>query len=454
MAASRFTTVLAVAATLAAATAACGARNDLELADAASAEANGAAAGTAASSSSGAGGSVASAGAGASGGGSSDVCAGLLVADPGPVIVASQPGAADPQVAWYPDGETFLLGFTAPFEGAPPSFHGMDFDASGPWPPSHGVALPLFEMPDGYALASGPQGPVALVGSSTDSNLLAVQLAPDSVTLDAAPFPDGHPLFAAAIEGRYFYGSRQTLAAYDRLQVGSYQPDSLPQSEDPDLCVSTTLVAAGVPASGGFLGAYGMVDPALPECTPEGGMATSVGLYRYDSPPGLGSNLEETPGDRFTPIVGDPLVHLEMAATSFGAWVVWQNAGLTAEVQPPPMALRVDDSGRALVSGDPGIALTDIGWGGPLAVSVVGDTLVAAWTDSSQPSAPLVVVQLVRADGTFGPSTSIPSDPLWLTGPLRVLGQPGGDRIFVTWEGGLDATHVALARIDCVSVDR
>jgi hypothetical protein len=449
---ARRVTALSVAilfAALTTATASCGARNELELADAQGAGGSGSASGTPSSSSSGAGGSVSSSGTGASGSGGG--CDRLFVVDPGPVIVGDTPGSRDPQLAWYPGDQQFTLVYAAPSERAPLSLFGMVFDASGPWWPDLSQAADLIEVgSSGYALGTGPEGPMALVNQGALGNSLATLLTPISVAIAAAPFGDDTPLFASGIDGRYFYGTRQTLAAFDSLQVGSYQPDSLPQSEAPASCVGTALLAAGVPSGAGFLGAYSMVDPALPECTPEGGMGTSVGVYRYDSPPDLGGDLEETAGDRFTPIAGDPLVHLEIAATSFGAWVVWQNAGLTAEMQPPPIALRVDAKGRALVPGDTGIALAAQGWGGPLAVSAIGDTLVAAWTDNAQPSAPLIVVQLVRADGTLGPSTSLPSDLLWQTGPLRVLGQPGAERIFVTWEGGLETTNVALARIDCV----
>lgn len=439
---------------LAATTIACGARNELELADAGgtggtstgnpSSTANAGGSPTSSSVGVGAGGE----GAIGSGGGAPDICAGLVVAEPGPAIVGGVNGASDPQLAFFPDGERVLLTFVGP-ASAGPALHVRELDASAPWPPAVGGASPLIPTSSGYALGTSPTGPVALVGFGGNTSL-AVVLGEGASAIDDAPTPPGKPLFTAAIDDRFLYATSQSLAAFEQLQVGSYQPGSLPQTDDPLICLGTEILAAGVASGAGFLAAFAAPGEFLSDCDPNGAMGSTIDLYRYESPSGLGSSLEPAYGGTFDFEPADVLLGVHLAPASFGAWLVWQQAGINAEVPPPPFAIRLDPTGAALDPVGSATALGTIGWGGPVAVASLGDDLIVAWAEYADPSAPLVMVQMVRADGSLGPSTSFYTHELWQTGPMRIAAQPNGKQIFVTWEGGMNQTDIAMARIDCV----
>ena len=419
---------------------ACGARNVLELGDT-DGTGGTASGGTPTPASNGAGASST----GAGGAGGLGECASLVVAEPGPVVVGNVPGARDPQLAMI-SGVYVFLTFLEP-AGNSSFFHTRVIDSNLAWPPSGPAGFVLIEAAGDYALVEGPDGPAALVTIAGESNVLA-DLSPSSATIDGSPFPSGQPLFLAGTEGRWFYATRQPLNDFDALHVGSYQPGSLPQTEEPqNICLGKRVLAAGVRSGQGFLGASAAPDVGHPNCE-SGGLGSGIDLYRYTSPPEFGGSLEAKYAGRFVPASADALTQLHLVGTSFGAWLVWQGAGLSAEVPPPPMAMRLDANGVALDDSG-GIPLADFGWGGPVAVTGLGDTLIVAWADYAMPSAPLLMVQLVHGDGTLGPSTSVPTDVLWQTGPMRVAVSQYNS-IFLTWEGGMNQTDVGMARIDCV----
>lgn len=92
-----------------------------------------------------------------------------------------------------------------------------------------------------------------------------------------------------------------------------------------------------------------------------------------------------------------------------------------------------------------------IGWPTIAAATLVGDALAVAHVDTLDPSAPTIVVQIAKPDGTLGPATSIPTNDAWLTGRVELQASPDGRSLLVAWEAAQDQPRIALARIDCVT---
>ncbi len=81
-----------------------------------------------------------------------------------------------------------------------------------------------------------------------------------------------------------------------------------------------------------------------------------------------------------------------------------------------------------------------------------GDELAVAWVDNIDPTAPTIVVRIVRADLSLGPVTSFSTNPAWLFGSLRMVASPDGARLFLAWDAsGGGAPTVGAARLDCVA---
>ena len=94
------------------------------------------------------------------------------------------------------------------------------------------------------------------------------------------------------------------------LKVESYQTGSLPQSEDPLVCVSSRVLASAVPSGQGFLAAFNVPNPPEMPCRMGGmGPGTVVTLMRYDAPTELGSFLTATEGDRAV-VASEPLANV------------------------------------------------------------------------------------------------------------------------------------------------
>ncbi len=155
-----------------------------------------------------------------------------------------------------------------------------------------------------------------------------------------------------------------------------------------------------------------------------------------------------TPGDYAT--LTEEMEHLAMAPAPFGAWVVLQSNGATAEVPPPIQGFRVDPNGEYI--GDPALFELASIFFIPLdiAVAAVGDDLALAWIDAIDPSAPTIQIQLIHADGSKGAATSISTNDAWYSGGLQLLSSADGNELLVSWVAPDDKGTVALARVDCV----
>ena len=373
-------------------------------------------------------------------------CSGLTVLSP--LTVVPTPGQARaPDLALLPATGEALLGYIE----APPAGSGtLRFSASaafGAWPPPFSGFVAALEDVADFAVGPGPAGPVGYIRREGDFPVLASQVYPDLVKVDAPFQPgSGEILFITAIVDRYLGAQIGASQPYYVLGVGSYQPNSLPQNDGPLVCQSNRILGAGVASGQGFL--TGFTQPALGDsCNPSAsGKVVQVG--RYDSPPALGSFLEYSESIVFGQ-AGEAITHVGMAPASFGAWLVFQSDGSTSETVPPVVAMRLDTAGKPL----PGQQYTPVMPGGvvppAIAVAALGDNLAFAWLDVIDPGPPVIALQLVLSDGSLGPATSFPTNEAWATGRLRLLASPGQNSLLVAWETLADDSRVWLARIDC-----
>jgi len=427
--------------------AACGARSTLVPSDSASTRGNGGAGGASSSSVT----SGSSSSASSSVGGGYPGCDALVVVDP--VAVAPTPTLARAPEIGLPDqsGEVFLSFIEATFD-APGALRAVRMAPFVEWPPPEfGAFLDLDTDIFDYVTGPGPAGPVALLrhASGGGEALLATTFLPHIEGIGL--FSGGDDLlFVTAIPDRYFAAQADEVPGYNVLDVGSYQPNSLPQSEDPYVCITSRVLGAAVPSGTGFLAAFAEPNPPKPAtCDPLFPLPGSVvSLMRYESPAGFGSFLDRKQGERLGAV--EPLVHLKMAPASFGAWVVFQTDGSTSRVQPGVVALRVDTGAQQLVPGEIiRVSPDGVTWG-PIAVAALGDALVVAWVEAIDPSAPTIMVQIVAPDGTLGAATSIPTNVAWLKDRLRLQASADARGILVAWESDLGAALIGLARIDCI----
>jgi hypothetical protein len=440
----------------------CGAREGLVSADSSGAGGAGSSDAPASSSATRGAGSTGAAGGGAVGGGGGTgggpvKCAAMQLADPVFVLPDELGLAAQPDVALAPNDSGAVVAWIDGVGSG--SLHAAELAAFGAWPPTLAVQSPGTAV-GSFVLGEGLFGPVAWVHD------LATGVPALMRELSSEPEPmyvtSGAPLFVAARgdggdggDGeRYLFASGNELPSYETLGVGSYQPNSLPQAESPFACLKSAVLAAGVLSPGGFLGAYAMTDPALSDCPVGGEPGTSIGIYRYDSPAEPGTFLQVFAGDRLQPVPGDPLVHLGLARTSFGAWLVYQNAGLDTVVPPPPMGLRIDADGIAVVPGDLGAPLGPSSISPWLAVASVGDALAVAYIEPLATGAPVITVQVLNESGAYLAPISIDTTAVPQTGRMRMVGTRDGQHLLLVWQGGLDTPTTAVARIDCISVDR
>jgi hypothetical protein len=279
---------------------------------------------------------------------------------------------------------------------------------------------------------------------------LVKTFTPTFEIVDAPVGDNGDSLFVTALPDRYFWAETFFTGDYHVLHVGSYQPQSLPQSEEPLLCTTTPHLGRAVASGDGFLAAF--LEPNPPELACEPGSpkpGTIVSLSHYAAPTAPGSSLARSQADRI--VTGEPIVNLGLERASFGAWVVFQTDGSTSETPPPVVALRVDPKGHALIPSGESIPLSPGGFVTPaLATASLGDMLAAAWIDNLDPSAPTIVIQLVNADGSLGPGTSIPTNGAWYAGSLQLSPSEDGRSLLVAWEPD-SPKATAFARVDCAN---
>ncbi|MEZ4297085.1 MAG: hypothetical protein R3B70_19120 [Polyangiaceae bacterium] len=372
-------------------------------------------------------------------------CKALLVQPTFLADLVNKPDRA-PDLGLLPDGDAALVALG----GYPDELSDVVISPTGAfdaWPPKLAPTTVFAGQAVDYALGPGPDGPVALIQTGAPPGVLfTTALYPALGELIKPALSPGFLLFATGVKGRFLHATSPYVAGFYQVDVASYEPSSLPQSESPTLCTSSPGLGAAVPVEGGFLSVF--TAPKVPESQCDGGFdkpPLSALFYRYTIPPGAGSSLEGKSGAVLS--FPEPLDGLHLAPADFGAWAAFHTDGSTSRTAAPITVLRVDPAGSPISPGEQlpvspsGVVFQSF------AIAAVGPRLAVAWIDAIDPSAPTLSIQLVEPDGTLGAATSIPTNDAWYKDHLRLLGSPQGDKLLLTWETGDTA---ALARIDCL----
>lgn len=380
-----------------------------------------------------------------SAGGGPGACGSLLVLDP--ITSLPTPGAAlvDPQIAPLSDGGVLVSGLEP--SGASASLRAARATPFDAWPPTAASdAVTLAPQASRFVLGPGVSGPVAYYNDDAGNLNLLMQTypSPSAVALGTGGID---PLFVAEAPGRFLTGAATPTPAYEVLDVGSYEPSSLPQKEKPLVCITSPQRGSAIRSGSGFLAAFLSPNPPEPSCdvmAPKDGTVLVVG--RYD--PAASPNLAYTEGH--LSVGPEPYFHALLAPRGEGAWLLEQTDGSTSRVPGPLLVRQLDHAGIEPPLGLPALAI-DTGQLGEVAIAAIGDELAVAWIDSLDPSAPTVVVQIVRADLSLGPAASFSTSAAWFFGSLGLVASADGTKLFLAWNAsGGGAPTVGVARVDCI----
>ncbi len=402
---------------------ACSARSSLET--------SGAVGGSAGSSSSDGASTASSNSTGGGGSGGQSNCS-TFALDGEPYLVPFARNASAPEVGSANDVELFLTWRAQ--DGA--LVANTSLTPSSVWPDPFDSSVVLVPSVSSFVVGPSPYGSAGVFRDAEGSFWLSAAVG----TFDFLPLYDSptEPLYVASNQEVIFFSRNDGLY----MTTESYGPSGL-ISYDPPFCIASKALASAIPlAFGEFLVAS--VDSAEPgqSCFGQGfELGTNVVTRRY-------AELQDGVVVEQFPQV-EPLLHLGLAPTTFGSWLVYQTDGSTSETMPPIYAYRLDSSGARLSGSSEPLALTLAGESSSeLALATMGDALVIATIDAVDPSAPVVVLRRFEADGSPGPATSFPTNAAWLTGHLRMVGTQDGQSLLLSWSAELDAS-VAVAKVEC-----
>ncbi|MBK8257375.1 MAG: hypothetical protein IPK82_32475 [Polyangiaceae bacterium] len=367
----------------------------------------------------------------------------------GTVIPAwKSPGARLPSMGYDSVSRNVIVGFLDKYPGQSSNLVMGHTNAFSAWPPDILVEEAVAKFVTDQVLGPGPERPVGLFHSNNET-YLATQVVDGFKVAEAPISLAKNLLFVRALPDRYFYGAFGEAPNYQVLDLGSYQPNSLPQKEDPVVCTPSPIVADSAISTTGFYAALAIAPENKELCTPQAPSQTgAVRVYHYQAPAEPGSFLESTIGAYID--LPEPVKEVHVVPASFGAWLVYQTNGSTSLTMPPVIATRLDPTGHQISLGEAIVAVPDGQAFGEVAVAPFGDQVAVVWVDSADPGAPKLVVQLVNPEGTLGPSVVVPTDNAWFYGELRALGSPSGETVLLAWEvQGIDTPIIALSRVDC-----
>lgn len=406
---------------------ACSARSSLETSGAVGGGSAGASSSDGASTSS----SSSTGGGGSGGSGGQSNCSALTL-DGEPYLVPFAKNASAPELGAANEQELFLTWRAQ--DGA--LVANTSLTPSSVWPDPFDSSVVLVPSVSSFVVGPSPYGSAGFFRDNQGSFWLTAAVG----TFDFIPLYNSptEPLYVASNQEVVFFSRNDGLF----MTTESYGPSGS-ISYDPPFCIASKSLASAIPLAGGeFLVAS--VDSAEPgqSCFGQGfELGTNVVTRRY-------AELQDGVVVEQFPQV-EPLLHLGLAPTTFGSWLVYQTDGSTAESMPPIYAYRLDASGVRLPASSDPMPLTESGlYTSELAIATMGDALVIATIDSVDPSAPVVVLRRFEADGSPGPVTSFATNAAWLTGHLRMVGTRDGQSLLLAWSAELDAS-VAVAKVEC-----
>jgi hypothetical protein len=146
----------------------------------------------------------------------------------------------------------------------------------------------------------------------------------------------------------------------------------------------------------------------------------------------------------------DALVLTRLLPRSSGAWLIFQESGESALVQPSALAMRLSADGAP---GAP-FPITEPGLG-QVTVAPFGDGFAVAVVDAIDPSAPTIRLAVFSADGLVQAQTSFSTGGAWLMNHhLALLGAPDGKALLVGWVGTSPdlGASIFLRRFDCTDL--
>lgn len=369
-----------------------------------------------------------------SGMGGAGECAAFAL-DGEPFAIPFGQNATSPDVGRAATGETFVawLAQDGSLVGDP------SLGSAGPWPDPFDQVTLIAPSAAAFVAGPGPRGPVAFARDEDDQGwLLSLFGAAATPTFSTT----GAPLFVAESTERALFASEELGV----LTVGSLQAEGGVALEGPQICLGTTLLGSVVPKGDGFVAAYAESIAPGQSCfaqVPQPGL--SLVTMRY----GPGAPMPLTLVEQLRQ--PEPLLHLALAATGFGAWLVYQTDGSTSRSMPPIMAYLVDHSGALQPEGAGPFALTPSGVSSPvLAATAMDDAVVIAWVDTVDPSAPTLHVQRVEPDGALGPGISFGTQAAFLSGRLRMTTTADQRALILAWTADVDKS-VGVARITCLA---
>jgi hypothetical protein len=381
--------------------------------------------------------SPASSGTGAGGTGAGAPCTNFVV-DGEPYTIPAGQNATEPEVGVMPDGRLFVAWLAQ--SGALVGDATIDLDV---WPHPFESISELAAPASAFVAGQGALGPVAFFGDSLGGTGLLRELftgSPPSPTFNST----GKPLFAVDV------GSR-TLYALDEgglLNVGSHALPAFAASHGPSICLGSKTLASAALKGNNVVVAY--ADSLAPgqSCfaqVPQPGLNLVTMRYEATGSPDASFNLAQAA----VLTQAEPLLHLELASTGFGAYAVFQTDGSTSEVMPPIQAYLLDQGGGLQPRGAGPITLTGSGVAtNTVAAVAMEEDLVIAWVDAIDPSAPLILVRRVRADGSIVAETSIPTLAAFLSGKLRMVTSPDQRHLLLAWTADVNKS-VGVAKVSC-----
>ncbi len=369
--------------------------------------------------------------------GESAPCTGFVV-DGDPYPIAAGQNATEPEVGALNDGHLFVAWLAQ--SGALVGDGTIDLDA---WPHGFGSITELIPAATAFVTGQGGPGPIALFRDEFGATGLVRNLFSGAIFVPAFP-TQGTPLYAVDVGSRTLYASDEG----GFLNVGSYADPGFSATLGPPICLGTKMLGSAIDKTDRVVAVY--ADSIAPgqSCfaqVPQPGL--NLVTMRYEVTDAADASFDVVQEEVLTQV--EPLLHLELVSTSFGAYAVFQTDGSTSEDTPPIQTYLLDHGGALQPTGAGPIALTGSGIStNTLAASAMEDDLVIAWVDSIDPSAPTIIVRRVDAGGDVVAETSIPTNAAWLSGKLRMVTAPDQRSLLLAWTADVNKS-VGVAKVAC-----
>jgi hypothetical protein len=206
----------------------------------------------------------------------------------------------------------------------------------------------------------------------------------------------------------------------------------------PDIgCAAGPMAMDGVRVAARFVTAY----THAPGCTAPNTLSLVTVVE-------AGNILEET----YTQPLDTSLAQVQLVPRGDGAWLIWQLED--GETSGPLETLKLDDEGKPI--GEPIVLIGSGTIFEKVALSVFGDGLAVAYTDSFDPGPPSIVVAVFDGDGSPLAQASL-TPQAWprVAEGYGLIGSPAGDALLLSWASDdVDASvqgnaRVYTARLDC-----